>query len=436
MATPAHPSAATRLRGLGPSLGATLGSSLLLVVLLAAANVVISRLLGVEGRGMVAAATLIPMIVGYAGEFGIPVATGYLINVRPGDREEIIGSARALGCVFSAVLMLISVGLSLSLPLPSGARWLSVGYSIFVSLNLFYRINLTVLQADMRLRLFNVVRVSGGILYVLTLLVYALSGIDSELAVVLALVLLNAFYFTSTWAFVGGRPAPRLDRPVSRALLNYGFRAHLGNVAVVDALRVDQLALALFLEPTQLGLYVAAMTVITANRVIGTSVGVLCFPLAAKGDRGRDANARRQFHTLVLATASLSAGVALAEWFLGGTLLTSFFGPDFAGARRALQILAVASVAMNLRQVYADWLRGCGRTGPVAWSELVSVVALALGCAVLWDGSVLAVAWAVSLSSLASLGCLVVVGLRTKTVRIDPTESVGPSGQVSETWEV
>lgn len=435
MIAPVHRGSPGAARGLAQSVGATLGASLILVLLLAVANVIVSRLLGVEGRGIVAAATLIPMIVGYAGELGIPVATGYLINVRPQDREKVIASARALGGVLSVILVLVSAALSLLLPLPPAARGLSVGYSVFAALNLLYRVNLTVLQADLRLRLFNSIRVLGAALYVGVLVGYVAAGIDSELAVVLALIVLNTFWFTCTWASVGRRPGPRLDRPVSRALLGYGVRAHIGNVAVVDALRVDQLVLALFLAPTQLGLYVAAMTVITANRVIGTSVGVLCFPMAAKGDGGRDPGARRQFRNLIVATAALSGGVALVEWFLGGSLLTTFFGPDFAGARRALQILALASVAMNLRQMYADWLRGAGRPGPVAYSELVSIATLGLGCAVLWDGSVLAVAWAVSLSSVASLACLVLVGAVRNNEGRESRVPAPASVHASEAWE-
>ncbi|MDQ4091250.1 MAG: oligosaccharide flippase family protein [Actinomycetota bacterium] len=435
MTAPVHGASPGGARGLAQSVGATLGASLLLVLLLAVANVIVSRLLGVEGRGIVAAATLIPMIVGYAGELGIPVATGYLINVRPRDRETVISSARALGGIVSVILVLVSAALSLLLPLPPAARGLSVGYSVFAALNLLHRVNLTVLQADLRLRLFNGIRVLGAALYVGVLVGYLAAGIDSELAVVLALVVLNTFWFACTWASVGRHPGPRLDRPVSRALLGYGVRAHIGNVAVVDALRVDQLVLALFLAPTQLGLYVAAMTVITANRVIGTSVGVLCFPMAAKGDGGRDPGARRQFRKLIVATAALSGAVALVEWFLGGSLLTIFFGPDFAGARRALQILALASVAMNLRQMYADWLRGAGRPGPVAYSELVSITTLGLGCAVLWDGSVLAVAWAVSLSSVASLACLVLVGALRNNGGRESSDSAPASVQASEAWE-
>jgi len=385
----------------------------LLVLLLAVANIVVGRLLGAEGRGIVAAGTLIPMIVGYAGELGLPVATGYLINVRAKDREQIVATARSLALTLSGVLLLVSTALSLLVPLPSAARGLSLVFGPFVFLNLFYRLHLTVLQADLRLRIFNTIRVLGAAAYVVVILGYAVIGITSEVAVVVALLLLNVVYCASTWAFVGTKPSPHSYRPLSKALLSYGIRAHAGNVSAVDALRVDQLVLALFLEPTQLGLYVAAMTIITANRVIGTSVGVMCFPLAAKGDRGRDPGARRQFRALIATTAALSGLVALVEFILGGTVLTALFGAEFAGAGRILQLLAIASVFMNLRQMYADWLRGCGRPGPVAYSEAVSVVSLMLFAILLWDGSVLAVAWAVSISSVVSLACLVLIGVRT-----------------------
>jgi len=81
-------------------------------------------------------------------------------------------------------------------------------------------------------------------------------------------------------------------------------------------------------------------------------------------------------------------------------------------------------VFMNLRQMYADWLRGCGRTGPVAYSEAVSVASLIIFATLLWDGSVLAVAWAVSFSAVASLACLVLVGVTTGPAPVQEEEPI------------
>ncbi|MGH2601164.1 MAG: hypothetical protein ACRDJ9_17485, partial [Dehalococcoidia bacterium] len=58
------------------------------------ANVLIARMLGVEGRGQVAAAVLIPTTVAYAGELGLPVATGYLVSTQSHNRRRIIAVAR------------------------------------------------------------------------------------------------------------------------------------------------------------------------------------------------------------------------------------------------------------------------------------------------------------------------------------------------------
>ena len=77
-------------------------------------SVIIARLLGVDGRGLIAAAVLVPTIVAFAGELGLPTATGYLIGEGRLNRRAVIGTARTLAFGLSAALILVSVVLTLS----------------------------------------------------------------------------------------------------------------------------------------------------------------------------------------------------------------------------------------------------------------------------------------------------------------------------------
>ena len=390
--------------------GATLGTSASVLLMLAAANVIIARTLGVRGQGMVAAATLIPLIVGYGGEMGISVATGYLINVSSNERALIVGTARRVGILVSVVLFVVAVLLVSTLPLAPGIRALGLLFCPFVCLNVFYRLHLAILQADLRVGLFNAVRVSGAATYLLLVGAVAVGEFASEWAVIAALLAGNSVWCASAWKVAAARKAWAFDRRIAKVVLSYGVRAHLGNVSAIDALRIDQLVLALFLSTSQLGLYVAAITVITGNRVIGTSIGAMCFPLASRGKRGKDPRARSQFRKLLATTVTLSSIVALLEFLVADRLLRAVFGSSFASAASVLRTLAIASIFMNIRQVYADWLRGSGRLGVVAGSEAIGVASLAVIATVLWDGSVEAVAVAMSVASVVAAICLVIGG--------------------------
>ena len=390
--------------------GATLSASGIVLVSIAAANILIGRMLGVEGQGRLAAATLVPVIVGYAGEFGIPVATGYLINVESGRRLATIATARLISVAVSALLTALSALLVLTLPIPIEARWLSLAFCPFIAINMFYRLHLMILQADMRLRTFNRVRIAGAISYLLILVSYAITGVGTPFRVILALLAANMVWLIlSLYLTSSDRPWFALDRTAAKSVLRYGLRAHIGNVSSVDGLRLDQLVLALLLDTRQLGLYVAAMTLIIGNRLVGTSIGALCFPIASRANRGQDPSARRQFRFLLAGSLLLSCALAAVESILGDWLMATLFGPAFKPAGQALAVLAVASIFMNARQVCADWLRGCGRPTIVTVSELVGMVVLAIVAAVLWDGTVTAVAWSVSVASAAAL-CVLAVG--------------------------
>lgn len=383
------------------NVGGTLGSTAIVLLFVGTANVLTGRMLGVEGQGRVAAATLVPMIVAYVGELGLPVSTGYLVGTASYDRSITIATARHLARSLSLFLVPLSLGLITILPLDASARGIAYFFSAFVILSLFYRLHLSILQVDFRFKAYNLVKLSGATAYLGVLILLAVANWATETRVVAALLFANVVWVALAVRLTYTPPAFSFHSETAKRLVSYGLRAHVGNVSSVDSLRVDQLVLATFLGPRELGLYVAAITIITGNRVIGTALGALCFPLASRRGDGQSP-AWRQFQLILALTVGLSLAVAAVEIWLGGRLLGALFGADFSAGGRVLQILAVGSVFMNVRQVCADWLRGCGRPGIVTVAELVSILALGLLATLMWDGSVEPVALAISLSALVA----------------------------------
>ncbi|MGH2561661.1 MAG: oligosaccharide flippase family protein, partial [Thermomicrobiales bacterium] len=389
----------------------TLVSSSILMLSIAVGSILVVRMLGVTGRGEVAAAVLVPTIIAYGGWLGLPVATGYGVSSTPARRAVVIANARALALALSLGLGLLSLALSALVPLHESVRAASMLFALFIPLNLFHSVQQAVLQADMRTKAFNLIRIVGAVAYVAALIALDLFDAATPTTAVLAQLGASAIWVVLSSIVTPTRPWFAYDRATARELLAYGARAHLGSTSPVETLRLDQLILAVFLSTYDLGLYVIAMTFVTLNRVIGVSVGMVAFPVAAReaaaNSRGRRA---KILSRLIGGTLVLAALAAAVQILFGRQLLRILFDVTTDDAYTVLVILACGSVLMNLRQVSADVLRGLGRPGTPSLSELVSLATLCLCALLFWDDGLIGVAWAVTLSSLVALVFVLVVG--------------------------
>jgi O-antigen/teichoic acid export membrane protein len=368
-----------------------------------AASILVVRMLGVDGRGNFAMATLIPTLVSYVGWLGLPAATTYLIAAEPQNRSSVIGTARSIGLFLSVLLGAVSLILCLTLPLDEEVRSASILFTLFVPLNMFYFVHRSVLQAELRTAEFNVIRISGVIAYVLLLAGYALFGGASLTTVVLAQLFGNVVWFVASSALIREQQWFRFDKRIARSLIAYGSRAHIGTMGSIDNLRIDQLFLAILLTSYDLGIYVVTMTFVLANRMIGNSIGLITFPLAARsGGISRNDPVSRQILSLAALGIGLSIVAAVIEILTGRFLLHLLFDIEDSTASDVLTVLCLGSVFMNFRQIIADILRGVGRPSPGTWAELSSLILLTLFAALWWGHGVLGVAWAVTLSSALS----------------------------------
>jgi len=170
------------------------------------------------------------------------------------------------------------------------------------------------------------------------------------------------------------------DRETARPLVGLGLRLHAGFVVQVLGGRVDQIAIALLLDPAQLGLYAAAMTLILGLLQLTASVSQAAFPkVLALPARPERALAIRRTMMLVLAGIALAAVLLFA---LAGLVVRLLFGPDFAPAADLVRLLLLGIVPHASREVFMVALKADGRPLAVGQAEVLSlgffVLALAL----------------------------------------------------------
>ena len=171
------------------------------------------------------------------------------------------------------------------------------------------------------------------------------------------------------------------DPETARPLVGLGLRLHSGFVVQVLGGRVDQIAIALLLDPAQLGLYAAAMTLILGLLQLTASVSQAAFPkVLALPARPERAEAIRRTLVLVLAGIALAAVLLFA---LADLVVRLLFGPDFAPAADLVRLLLLGIVPHASREVFMVALKSDGRPLAVGQAEVLSLAFFVLALALL-----------------------------------------------------
>ncbi|MBM3533877.1 MAG: hypothetical protein FJX60_12675 [Alphaproteobacteria bacterium] len=172
-------------------------------------------------------------------------------------------------------------------------------------------------------------------------------------------------------ALAGGFPLVAPNGEAARPLVSLGLRLHVGFVVQVLGGRVDQIAIALLLDSSSLGLYAAAMTLILGLLQLAQSVSQAVFPrVLASEDRPSKAAAVRRTLGLVL------GGVALAAFLLfvlAERLVGLLFGAAFAPAADLVRLLLLGIVPHASREVFMLALKADGRPLAIGRAESLSL---------------------------------------------------------------
>lgn len=395
-----EPSAPGPRRGLKRDTAVAVATGLAIQAVLILTGTLVARMLGPDGRGYLAALILWPWVITLFGNLGIPSALTYSIARDPSASRTL--ARWGLGFALPQTLLLIglqAIWLLLILhgdPAPvRDAGWLTLG---LVPALLAQQYGLGLLQGHLRLRIFNALRLLPWVLYALGVAVLFAVGERAILPIIA--VLLTAFLISGTTCLVCGLRFSRGDGTPSvdrRFLLSFGLRGLLSSFSAVDVFRPDQVVLALFLAPADLGLYVVGLAFTNLPYFIAKSVGLTTFPWVAS--RSEQGDARRTMWSLVWLTTGIAvvlvAGLcATAHW-----LVPFFFGGEFSDAVTVTYIVLPGMVFLCTRRVLSEGLKGRGYPLTGTLGELLSLAWVAVALAVfvpLWGINGAAVALASS----------------------------------------
>ncbi|MCL6554477.1 MAG: polysaccharide biosynthesis C-terminal domain-containing protein [Firmicutes bacterium] len=366
-----------RTRALGRATALTLGGTLVVTATNLAGTLVLARALGPEGKGAVSAVLLVAALASYAGSPGLAQASIYATARLGLPPAAVRGNALAAAAVLGLSTGLAAMALAPRLLAGAGPEALGVGRLVFLCtpLALAQDYSLALLQGLGRYDLFTIGRTVGRALYPAGLAGLGLAGALSVTTALAAWVVTAPAGLLLVWWLVdrAGAGRPQLRPDLLPRYAGYGLRLHLGTLAELIELRLDQVLLALLVPPAALGQYALAVTASELLACLPNALAVVLLGGPAAGPAAGPDAARAAAQRAISRALAAQAGAGLPAALAAPWLVSRLLPPGFAPAATAFQLLVPGALALGLGRMLAGALAGQGHPLAAAPARLVSL---------------------------------------------------------------
>lgn len=360
----------------------SLPTTILISICIQAANlgsgIVLARALGPASRGNLAIAMLWPTLIAGIGGLGVAEAVTYLSGRNSARSDEVLNGSLVLGLLQSVALM--------------GIGWLIVPHvlagtaSEVVDASLLYLLVIPLypltlyplgfLQGRLLLGRFNIARICVHVIYTVALVaLWAAQSVSIRSALIASLVATFVTCLITLWLVARRLEIrPSLSLSIIRALLAYGAKLHIGNVATLVTQRADLVALSVMAPAAVLGNYVVASSIGLGAALIPSAVSMVLFPIFSNQEKDSVPRGLARF-LLAASGVTMIAGPVLAvalPW-----TLPYLFGSAFAAARATATVLVLAYLVRGWSQMVTAILRGTGAPFLASAGELIGLIVTA-----------------------------------------------------------
>jgi O-antigen/teichoic acid export membrane protein len=380
-------------------------------------SVLLARWLGPKGRGELAAALLWPTVLIYVGSLGLIDSVAYHSARSVHIRTPIYSTAVALA--FLQGLLLIPIA-SLMLPILLSSQDANVIVAsrlclLIIPISLTAQYGYSVLQGHMVLAGYNLLRNLRPIGYLIGAVLLHTFDQLSILNIVILQIILNLLVLVGTLVLLRRRRIPlgrRFSRGTAKMLLLYGLKIHVGRMSGVMNERLDQLLLAAFLPPLQLGLYVTAVSTTVFFMPLAQAISTVLIPRVAQTTENvrQISQIETSFQSFWLISLILIPFAAIALPFA----IPIVFGAGYDGAIFPAELLLIASLFSSARVVLTSGAMAMGNAWLGSLAELISLLVTAITLAALLPlFGIVGASLATLLAYVTSLS-VIVYGLQTQ----------------------
>jgi O-antigen/teichoic acid export membrane protein len=331
------------------------GATLLLGLATAA---VVARRLGPSGQGLFAVAYSLTLMLVQVGGVGLTTANPYFAARSPGQVPRIIGNAIWLATLLGLALAGAGVVIKIAVPgVIEGLGWTPLLVTLAgIPGGLAALFLQSVLLGEGRMIAYNAVEVTQA---ALTLAALVGGFVLADLRLSGTIAILGAGRYAAALGYLAllrrrSRIVGRLDLPLARAMLTYGFRVYVAILVSFLVIRLDLLLVNAYLGRTEAGLYSVAATLADGMFVLPMVIGLNLFPRVARGDP-TEASAE------VFRSVSVLYGlVCLATVPLAGIGIRAFFGANYEDATSLYHWLLPGVFCLGLLTILSHHFAGRG----------------------------------------------------------------------------
>ena len=371
-------------------------------------SIMVARLLGPEGRGILALAILLPTLIYTLTNFGITPATTYYLALNHDDASMILGNTM----IISFLVSLISLGFGNAAAIIFHASFFhSVSYIYLLVALLIIPPNVIlqnlqgILLGAQKFSLYNITTLIQTLLLLLLttlfLLVFRMGVYGAIWANIFALSASCVIIMLWVWSILG-KPIWLLNKAYLKKALIYGLQAHLSNVLAFLNYRVDMFIINFFLNPTEVGLYAIGVAIVEQIWMISQAASTVLFPMVSQNEKGvRDLTPIVSRSILVLNTL-----MASILFILSKVIILVLYGRAYLSAVSTIQALFIGVIALGTGRILANDIAGRGKPVLNTYINIVSVIVNVI-LNILWIPAygIVGAAWASTVSySVVMLG--------------------------------
>jgi O-antigen/teichoic acid export membrane protein len=411
-------------------LAQTTGTSIGISLANVATGIMVARMLNPLGRGELAAILNWPTLLGLLTTLGMSEALVFYTARQRNRAGRYLSTALVLSLTASVAFVVVGwLAMPVLLAAQSdevvaAARW----YLLQVPVAAVIGLVIGPLRGIGDLRSWNLLRAIPTLTWLVIVAWHFVAGGSvrpAELA--LTFVAARAVMVPAALWYVRRRLRDELrpERSLMAPLLRYGLPNALAALPTTFNLRLDQLLIAAFLPPGDLGLYAVAVAWSLLPSPALLAFGNVLFPRIA--ERDDPTVAARLAARGVRVAVVLSVILTAATFAVAPVGLPLLFGQRFDVAVPTALVLTVAGGLVGVTRVQEEALRGLGRPLSVLWAQLASLGVTGVVLALTVPSGGLAYIALASVAGYGVLGIVLLIQL-VRVTRLGPHHLLIPTG--------
>ena len=339
----------------------TFAGQILSLVLILLSNILITRVLGPEGKGVISLLLAFPIITVMISILGLDEASVYFLGSKKFEYSEILGWAILNTLVISA----ISIGVFLIL-----RNWLATTVIKNISseflmivifcipFQIFYQYECAILLGQRNIFGYNILTVLRNFFlllfqFVLILKFSLAGGVYSILfgfifATVAGILLIKKF----------GKPRIPKQRDFEKKAISYGTRSVLGLIFHYLTRRLDLFIINFFLNPAQVGFYSIALMLAELPWYIPQAFSTVLFPEVSGMDKEQ---AHKFSATVCRNTVFITVVASFLLAIFAKPIIGLFFSAQFYPALVPFYLHLPGTIALGITRVLGGNFSGTGR---------------------------------------------------------------------------